>query len=43
MIVVTRISIYYPLMVVLIHNARDEEKQTCYKFYMENHPYACYA
>ncbi len=27
MIVVTKIFKYYPLMVVLIHNARDEEKQ----------------
>ncbi len=26
MIVVTRNSIYYPSMAVLIHNARDEEK-----------------
>ncbi len=32
MIVVTRISIYYPLMVVLIHNARDEEKQYVISF-----------
>ncbi len=32
MIVVTRNSMYYPLMVVLIHNACDEEKQHVISF-----------
>ncbi len=38
MIVVTRNSMYYSLMVVLIHNARDEEKQHVISFIGEITP-----